>query len=59
MSEKLDSFMTNLGVLCETWTVVYKNFVSQGMDTKEALAHTQGFMQAFMNGAINHDGGKK
>lgn len=59
MNEKLNSFLTNLGVLCETWTIVYKNFVNQGMDAKEALAHTQSFMQTFLNGAMTHDGGKK
>ena len=59
MNDKLNSFMTNLGVLCETWTMIYQKFVSQGMSEKEALAHTQGFMQAFMGGAMNYDGGKK
>lgn len=59
MNDKLNSFITSLGVLCETWTIVYKNFLGQGMDAKEALAHTQGFMTAFMAGVFNHDGGKK
>lgn len=54
MNDKLNSFINSMGVLCETWTVVYKNFVAQGMDTKEALMHTQGFMAAFMNGVVNH-----
>lgn len=59
MNEKLNSYIANVGILCETWVIVYKNFLSQGMDAKDALMHTQGFMTAFMNGAANHDGGKK
>lgn len=59
MNENLNAFMTNLGVLCETWTVVYKNFLNQGLEPKEALPHTQGFMTAFINGAVSSDGGKK
>lgn len=59
MTNKLDSFLTNIGVLCETWTIVYKNFIGQGMEVKDALAHTQSFMTAFMNGMVNHEGGKK
>lgn len=59
MNDKLNTFITSLGVLCETWAIVYKNFLSQGMDTKDAMAHTQGFMTAFMAAATDHDGGKK
>lgn len=59
MNEQLNAFMTSLGVLCETWTIVYKNFMSQGMNAKDALTHTQGFMAAFINGAVNIDGGEK
>lgn len=59
MNEKLNSFITSLGVLCETWTLVYKNFVSQGMDVKEAMAHTQGFMAAFMAASTQNNSGDK
>ena len=59
MNDKLNAFMTSIGVMCETWTIVYKNFIAQGMDVKDALMHTQGFMAAFMSAATDHDGGKK
>ena len=59
MNEKLNSFITNLGVLCETWSIVYKNFLAQGMGAKEALLHTQSFMTTFITGITNNDGGKK
>ena len=55
MNDKLNSFITNLGVLCETWTIIYKNFISQGMNTKDAMLHTQGFMTAFIDGALQHN----
>lgn len=59
MNEKLDSFLTNIGVLCETWTIVYRNFIGQGMDAKEAMMHTQSFMTTFISGIVNTNGGKK
>lgn len=49
MNEKLKSFIDGVGTLCETWTIIYRSFLSQGMDANEALKHTQGFMTAFMN----------
>lgn len=59
MNEKINSFITSVGALCETWTIVYKNFLSQGMDVKDALMHTQSFMTAFMAAATSNEGGKK
>lgn len=41
MNDKLKNFVTNIGLLCEVWTLVYRGFVSQGMDAKEALMHTE------------------
>ena len=58
MNDKLKTYIESLGALCETWTIVYKNFLSQGMDAKDAIVHTQGFMTAFIS-AANTDGGKK
>ena len=57
--DKLKNFMSSMGVLCETWTVVYNNFISQGMNAKDAMVHTQGFMSAFMAGALQNNGGKE
>ena len=57
--DKLKNFMANMGLMCETWTIVYKNFVSQGMDAKDAMVHTQAFMTVFMANAIQNNGGKE
>jgi hypothetical protein len=59
MNNDLKSFVTNVGVLCETWGVAYNSFLAQGMSPKDAMAHTQGFMTAFLNGAVNGNGGNK
>ena len=59
MNDELKSFVNNIGILCETWTLTYKSFISQGMNPKEAMAHTQGFMTAFINGTVNGNGGGK
>ena len=59
MNEKAQSFITNIGVLCETWTVAYKNFLAQGLDVKEALVHTQGFMTAFIAGTTQNNKGEE
>lgn len=58
MDDKLKSFVTNVGVLCETWTVVYNNFIGQGLNPKDALVHTQGFMSAFIAGVMQNGGNK-
>ena len=57
--DKLKNFMANMGLMCETWSIVHKNFVSQGMDAKDAMAHTQAFMAVFMSNAIQNNGGKE
>lgn len=49
MDDQLKSFINNLGVLCETWTVVYQSFLSQGLSHSDAMVHTQGFMTAFIS----------
>ena len=57
--DKLNSFINNVGVLCETWSVVYSNFISQGLEAKDALMHTQGFMSAFIASAVLINNGGK
>jgi hypothetical protein len=59
MNEKFKSFVNEVGVLCETWTIIYRNFIGQGMDAKEAMTHTQGFMVAFLKGITGFEGDKK
>ena len=58
MNDGLKSFMTNMGVLCESWVIVYKNFITLGMDPKEAIEHTQAFMTTIV-AATTQNGGNK
>ena len=59
MNEKFKSFVNEVGVLCETWSIIYRNFIGQGMDAKDAMMHTQGFMVAFLKGITSLEGDKK
>lgn len=59
MNEKFKAFVNEVGVLCETWTIIYRNFIGQGLDPKEAMMHTQGFMTAFFKGVTGNEGDKK
>jgi hypothetical protein len=59
VNDGLKNFINNMGVLCETWTLTYKNFLSQGMDVKEAMMHTQGFMAALISATMQASGGKE
>ena len=56
--DNLKQFINNVGILCETWLVVYKKFVDSGLDIQTALTHTKEFMTAFIVGAIQNNGGK-
>ena len=58
MNDGLKSFIDNMGLLCEVWTMTYNKFVSQGLNQKDALMHTQGFMKTFIDSVMNY-GGKK
>lgn len=59
MSDKFKEFVNSMGVLCETWTLVYKSFLSQGMDAKDAMIHTQGFMTSLMAANALNNGGNE
>ena len=59
MNDKLNEFVKNMGVLCETWYVSYSNFIKMGLDHKAALDHTKGFMAAFMESFGKNGGGEK
>ena len=48
-NDGLKSFISNIGVLCETWTVVFTQFKSQGMGDKDALLHTKAFMESLIS----------
>ena len=51
MSDNLNRFISNMGVICETWLVAYNQFLAHGMEHKAALEHTQAFMKSFMESA--------
>ena len=57
MNDALKSFVTNVGIMCETWMVAYNSFLKQGLDPKDAMTHTQGFMSAFIASAMQNSGG--
>lgn len=58
MNNGLKSFIDNVGILCEVWTMTYDKFISQGLNTKDALTHTQAFMKTFIDSVMNYGGGK-
>ena len=49
MPERVKEFIKGIGILTETWMVTYNSFTAQGLDHAKALAHTQGFMTAFIS----------
>lgn len=61
MNDGLKSFVNNIGILCETWTLTYTSFVKQGMGATDAMTHTQAFMTsliaASMQSNIGNTGG--
>ena len=59
MNDNLKSFVNNIGIMCETWSVVYRSFLAQGLSVQDALVHTQGFMTAFIASSMQNSGGKE
>lgn len=59
MNDGLKSFVNNIGVLCETWTLTYSSFIKQGMNAKDAMAHTQGFMTSLIAASMQNAGDNK
>ena len=57
--DKMKNFITGVGALCETWTIVYQTFIEEGMNAKDAMMHTQGFMTAFITSTLQTNGGKE
>ena len=45
MDEKIKNFINGLGALVEMWMIVYRGFISNGCNEREALQHTQAFMK--------------
>ena len=53
MNEKTAAYIQSVGSLVETWMVVYRTFIAQGLPVGDALVHTKEFMTAFMDSVIN------
>lgn len=45
MNEKTLKFITSIGVMTETWMVIYQAFLSRGMSQEEAIIHTKGLYE--------------
>lgn len=48
-NEKVMELITAVGALGELWGVTYNNFLKQGFNKMEALAHTKEFMSALIH----------
>ena len=58
MNDQVKNFIANIGVLCEQWTIVYRSFIAQGLNHKDALEHTREFTAALMSSMVKDNGGK-
>lgn len=54
MNERAMTYIKNLGVMVETWVVVYSNFIKQGFTESDALAHTRVFMESVVVSFMNN-----
>lgn len=45
MNEKTLEFIKSIGVMTETWMVIYQAFLSRGMSQDEAMMHTKGLYE--------------
>ena len=57
MNEKVQQLLTGIGALVELWGVIYKGFIGQGLDKREAIDHTAAFMKMIVESSM--DGGTK
>lgn len=45
MNEKTIEFINSIGVMTETWMVIYQAFLSRGISQDEAMMHTKGLYE--------------
>ena len=45
MNEKTLEFIKSIGVMTETWMVIYQAFLSRGISQEEAMTHTKGLYE--------------
>ena len=57
--DNLKNFVSSVGILCETWLIVYGKFIESGLDISTALVHTKEFMNAFISVVVNNNLGGK
>ena len=58
MTDGLQSFVNNIGLMCETWSLAYSKFIQMGFDHPAAMEHTKEFMSIFLSSAAQHNGEK-
>ena len=54
MNEKTLKFITSIGVMTETWTVIYQAFLSRGMSQEEAIIHTKGLYETIFKFSLGN-----
>ena len=59
MNDKLNNFISNMGVLCETWLVTYNQFIAHGLEHKAAIEHTKSFMSTFIKSFNENKGSEQ
>lgn len=47
-NDQVNQIVNSIGAMCELWGIVHENFVSQGMNEADALAHTKALMSIML-----------
>lgn len=55
-NEMVDNLINGLGVMSETWVIVYKTFLNNGLTPADALIHTERMMRTVFESALNNGG---
>ena len=54
MNDSFKDFITNIGILCETWTIAYQKFIAMGLDHATAIEHTKELIATIMAASRNN-----
>lgn len=52
-NDAVQELINGIGLLTELWIMVYNSFISHGMDSREAFAHTREFMSVITGSLLN------
>lgn len=58
MNGGFQKFIVNIGIMCETWLVIYNKFIASGLGKKAALIHTKMFMSSVLEASLNQNAKK-